>query len=875
MKKLFVAALFLNLLAVTAMATGGTVLSFSISPRNAFHTGRWASLEKKPKVKRKIIAHASGCKFIKGTTSVRISLFCQVSFKESESTVSTKAMLFPNETTHTAKVGGLLKVPGTKPAPPPPWAVTGMDILDLSIDSDNNNGLDTPDRSKEESDIEDAPPGKFIVTNSSDLDHDGIPDFADGFNKFKKISDDDTVKGVSSMPFVPLVLEVNANQLKNNSAKITFIYKASSPRKVKKEKIGTDADGTPIFSYKAPPGFRIWKTKANSRNKKSVKKGGDYIPNGTALTLAELGMPDGGTKTFFVEALPGSETFYTPKIVARITGKAHTDDYITQRDKVRLSAVPGVEIDSKDRMFHASFVLPNNITDASFSVTNKQNGQTFGTYSLTSPSSDTYIYNSEDDIFSDNEMSLEESGMLDDNIKYQKVVIIKDKNTPHKYHIYGIFDVAGEMSFNLTLNGKTFTTTHTLYESDFGEWIDFYSYWISGGMEPPPLLMAAAKPPRTTKKFTQTNNFTAKIVQYRGMVAKALINIFKRKITPPIMAVKGFFSGIMDGLNDDWDCLKNIAFELKKWFNDPYRRAGEIYNAASELISMQTLRNLPKMIDNMVGAACSRADAALPWHLDIVFDTKAKIYFHSAYVLGYATEQLAVAAVGAGIAAKIGKVMKTLIIASKVGQVALKGISAAKKFIMPFTKFTSMSHEMVDKIRPILNNLRKLKIPRSTKTYAEFLGERYKIWGDKIATLNNIVKKQQFRLYAEQACKDLAYATEKLGPKITNRFSPKACRGFIKIDKYLILTENDSRIADLVKLFTKKNGKLDKKALNRCLELAENLDAGIGKKPHFKLGEEFAKTHKKSYRYFDSKKRLNHKPYNGQTFLEYHIKKRM
>ena len=136
MRKRIFAPVFAALLCLTGFTViaGETTLNFTITPRDAHQSGGWASIEEVPSVERIMNANASGCEFKEGTTTVQISLYCQVEFTESSSHVQATVMLDPEEPAHKAKVGGELLVSGAGgiAGRPPTWSVTGLDIvLDL------------------------------------------------------------------------------------------------------------------------------------------------------------------------------------------------------------------------------------------------------------------------------------------------------------------------------------------------------------------------------------------------------------------------------------------------------------------------------------------------------------------------------------------------------------------------------------------------------------------------------------------------------------------------------------------------------------------------------------------------------------------------
>ena len=81
--------------------------------------------------------------------------------------------------------------------------ITSDDVPDLDIDSDNNDGLNDPERSPEEDEIEADRPGKLVLLNVGDADGDGILDRDDigGLNG--------DAAGEQGAPFVPVILELS------------------------------------------------------------------------------------------------------------------------------------------------------------------------------------------------------------------------------------------------------------------------------------------------------------------------------------------------------------------------------------------------------------------------------------------------------------------------------------------------------------------------------------------------------------------------------------------------------------------------------------------------------------------------------------------
>ncbi len=174
---------------------------------------------------------------------------------------------------------------------------------DLDIDSDNSAGLGLPEGTAAEDRIEDDPtlPGKVIAANDGDSDDDGVPDFADGYNRDGSAGNADDAS--TNDCFVPLVLRIPALPGSMGPAALRLVYSASDPAAV-------TVSGTPPLFSPAPGHLRIWTRNADQpRNPAACTAAtpGDYVPPGTYADLTALGFVDGpGTVTLYVEGIAPS-----------------------------------------------------------------------------------------------------------------------------------------------------------------------------------------------------------------------------------------------------------------------------------------------------------------------------------------------------------------------------------------------------------------------------------------------------------------------------------------------------------------------------------------------------------------------------------------
>ncbi|HPD16003.1 MAG TPA: hypothetical protein PLE19_13705 [Planctomycetota bacterium] len=169
----------------------------------------------------------------------------------------------------------LLAAHSSAPSPSPP----AMEP-DLDIDSDNSNpGFSYPDRSAYEDEIEDvagnlAFPGKFVMVNDGDDDGDGIPDFADGFNWDEQYgNDDDADMGLQG--YEQLILELPEG-LDLSKALIYLSYAASYPGSA--SSWGVSQGWDPPTYYPAWGALRLWSCLGPSRDPRSCKDGGHFVP---------------------------------------------------------------------------------------------------------------------------------------------------------------------------------------------------------------------------------------------------------------------------------------------------------------------------------------------------------------------------------------------------------------------------------------------------------------------------------------------------------------------------------------------------------------------------------------------------------------------
>jgi hypothetical protein len=212
--------------------------------------------------------------------------------------------------------------------------ITIEDLVDLDVDSDNDNGFNSPDQDDAEDAIENLPgePGKFLLASAADFDGDGFPDTFEDFDGDGILDYDDMQIGASpstSEPahFVPLILSfpIPASEglrpIDPERAQVSFAYQSSDPQ----------FSGGLEFSQEAGL-MRIWtKDAGEARNPLAFQSeqptpGGranverHYIAARSYFDLKDLPPFEDGKWKFFLEGLTAGESSISVFVREKETG---------------------------------------------------------------------------------------------------------------------------------------------------------------------------------------------------------------------------------------------------------------------------------------------------------------------------------------------------------------------------------------------------------------------------------------------------------------------------------------------------------------------------------------------------------------------------
>lgn len=197
---------------------------------------------------------------------------------------------------------------------------------DLDIDSGNESEFNATgwDDDEDRMEDDDTLPGKYIGVNDGDMDRDGIPNFADGYDLYGE-------SGSEGGSFTPIALELK-EPIDLDTAKVKFIYSCSDPKDVTLTPAPTPADSDKYVP--APGHLRIWKRDGlENRKMAEVNADGDFIKSGEQYDAEDLGFESGRSVILYVEGIAPSDEMGDQRIQVEVT--PDPDKTLVCRDAVR------------------------------------------------------------------------------------------------------------------------------------------------------------------------------------------------------------------------------------------------------------------------------------------------------------------------------------------------------------------------------------------------------------------------------------------------------------------------------------------------------------------------------------------------------------
>ncbi len=235
-------------------------------------------------------------------------------------------------------------------------AILNRLAVDLDVDSDNANGLERSDREEEIEDKERVP-GKVLCHNDLDVDGDGIPDYADGYNRWDDQANYDNI-GKESNGFCKVKVSLSEG-LDPDQAKVRFVCPGSDPAAVTRTQ---NEDGT--WSYNLPNApdaggsVRLWKKGPKQEREGEYLRpydsaGTEQQKSKATCTASDLGLTAGGDPvTFYAEGIDPGQA----RIAVKIDPDGDGDAPFTEVDVARITVLDmDLDVDSdNDQKFKVS-----------------------------------------------------------------------------------------------------------------------------------------------------------------------------------------------------------------------------------------------------------------------------------------------------------------------------------------------------------------------------------------------------------------------------------------------------------------------------------------------------------------------------------------
>ncbi|MDH5763131.1 MAG: PKD domain-containing protein, partial [Nitrospinota bacterium] len=512
---------------------------------------------------------------------------------------------------------------------------------------------------------------------------------------------------------------------------------------------------------------------------------------------------------------------YTKPGIYTVTSKVTCGECKTalQFDEITVIVV---DFESKDRLVKLTIGAKSD-EDVDFKITNGGVHIATAQNFLNNPL--IKIYDNEDEIYSDTDIesvsSDWESGFLPD------IVVVRGK-AEDTYDVYTILDTTASVQIDVTVGENTASIEHSLKSDDtFKEWIDLVTQLVAD-------ITEATKDAGGGTGVGVASAFsisaTAAPAETRSLITRVFITYFEIGINVPISLAKGIYNGLLQGINDDIEGLKALAAFL----SSPVKAAAEIYNAVKELDGA-TIENI---LFNLTSSLLIQAEGSLTWTFDEngvakVLATRAYI---AGYVFGYLTEQAAILLTGAGIIAKVGQVIKGVLIATKGGQLILNTLDKILKFKATVLYFGSQKVKSIaemTRLPKMIQALAEKSFAGTGFTFGEFLAERYANFKKPIERLRSTIN-GKWDDFGQRFMEHWADTTNRLrGQNPAPALADSSTEGFFEMVKRLIPGNvlHAERYQDFLKLVNAEgiNNIPEDLAQNWFAKFRNEVDAGAAK----------------------------------------------
>lgn len=605
-------------------------------------------------------------------------------------------------------------------------------------------------------------------------------------------------------------------------------------------------------------------------------------PDSTATSVTEVSLPSGTSITCLVMAdfEETSTSSNTPdKVLGKVTLNIPPNGSRAYMSPVLESAYASwglsmhsvnryllpLEIESKDRFLTGAFDTSSDpFQSAQVEFKNPSTGENLGSYKLDG-NGDTHIYESQDDIFSEEELDDVVGGSVGagSNKLNQKVVFWKDGS---KVRFATTFEGIGSVEISLSKSdgaslGKI---THLLKaDSNFSGLIDHLAARIDSiegpatdpvvpmpeisGVpdddeenDPLPVLAAneggtAALPPPADDPADNSWSATTRNLLSKVLIAtRSAVDGIKSgaEYTYKVGGgfIKGYVDGVCDGVKSDVTGVAELAMMAFESVTGDFHRAKAMYDGIKILASL-TPEERGAVFDAMLGKFVDKSTTSVPWDSSEL--NGADEWGIGAYMAGYGggfiTEQLVATMAVAGLVSKVGQGVKTALLGTKLGQITATMIQGVRKFIS--ATFLSMSKHVKAYGEKAVRSVRVM-VQEVAHTYrsGKTLGEHFYEFMERITPV-----KLTFQFVADQ--KAIMYKTAKdwlkiggtgtaiesaLAADLGIHLTEHGMKGFLNLWKGALRDGATGHYMHHLKNVCTAGGTLDAQGLGRILEMFES-----------------------------------------------------
>ena len=326
-------------------------------------------------------------------------------------------------------------------------------------------------------------------------------------------------------------------------------------------------------------------------------------------------------------------------------------------------------------------------------------------------------------------------------------------------------------------------------------------------------------------------------------------------------------AGFMGGAHSDYDGIVG----LKNLITSSAQRAA----AFQALTTWKTYQQIPPAIANGAAEFMTTAEAGgVTFQFgpaDFSDDPAVRSYV-GGYAAGFTTEQICVAAVGAGIAAKAGTAAKVVLASTSTGTRVLDGVATTAKAVQ---RFKTLSVDFA--INAAQKTLRTEQLSKAASTMADAVSklsygngqtvgdvittfvERLDIIHEELAKIGHPLDSFGVKAHAQLAkllSRDLGYYP-----------GEQAMRGNIRLFDKLVVGSGD-RWDDCAQLFTKADATVGKDELKATLEAAKDeFDrAAAGERPRIPV-KNYDQIYSDLYHHFSAANANRLEIRNGTVYL--------